>query len=68
MDVTLWPSYSKDTLRVPASTWTAHLPAVVLYSKGKEVGRLPRPEDIDDIGLKKNHYTKVRGGVGKRLS
>jgi hypothetical protein len=46
---------------VTASVWTAALPAVVLYSKGKEVGRLPRPEDIDDIGLKRNYFTKVGG-------
>jgi hypothetical protein len=67
LDATLWPAFCKETLKVTASVWTAALPAVVLYSKGKEVGRLPRPEDIDEIGLKRNHFTKV-GGMCKGSS
>jgi len=60
MDATLWPQYCKDTLKVVPNTWLAHLPTTVLYSRGKEVDRLPRLEDIDEIGLKRNYYTKVR--------
>jgi hypothetical protein len=29
-------------------------------NQGKEAGRIPRPEDIDDYGLKRNTFTAVR--------
>jgi hypothetical protein len=64
MDASLWPQYCKDTLKIVPSTWTAQLPATVLYMRGKEAGRLPRPEECDDIGLKRNKYKKVGGLQG----
>lgn len=59
LDATLWPQYCRDSLKVIPGTWTAHMPTTVLYMRGKEAGRLPRAEDVDEIGLKRNTYKKA---------
>lgn len=57
LDATLWPRFSRE-LRLSASAWSSQLPAVVLYDEGGvERGRLPAAKDLDELGLRKNHFT-----------
>lgn len=64
MDALLWPSVTKE-LKVAPTAFGAQLPTLLLFNKGKEAGRIPRPEDIDDYGLKRNTFTA--NDVVKRL-
>ncbi|KAF8054699.1 RPL29A [Scenedesmus sp. PABB004] len=59
MDACLWPRFSRETLKVTPNIWSHALPTVVLYARGAEVGRLPAPHALDDLGLRPNHFTKT---------
>ena len=59
-DVLDWPRAAAD-MKMTTNTWSSQLPAVVLYEKGREWGRLP-PEESANDPTKRNNYTRVRPG------
>eukprot|EP00879_Flechtneria_rotunda_P029870 GHRR01032333.1.p1 GENE.GHRR01032333.1~~GHRR01032333.1.p1 ORF type:complete len:256 (+),score=47.88 GHRR01032333.1:157-924(+) len=58
IDICLWPGFARE-LRLNTNKWSNQLPAVIMYSNGKEQGRIPTQSAVDELGLKKNYYTKV---------
>lgn len=56
----MWPRFAKDQLKISTQTWSNQLPATVLYSRGQEVARIPTASQYDELGIKKNFYTKVQ--------
>lgn len=64
-DVSIWPRAAAE-VRMTCNTWSNQLPAVVLYEKGKEWGRLP---PVGSDPSKRNYYRTVgavRRGVCAR--
>eukprot|EP00878_Enallax_costatus_P008878 GHUV01009280.1.p1 GENE.GHUV01009280.1~~GHUV01009280.1.p1 ORF type:complete len:278 (+),score=80.75 GHUV01009280.1:161-994(+) len=57
-DVGMWPRFAKE-LKISTQTWSNQLPATVLYYRGQEVARIPAASQIDELGLKRNFYTKA---------
>ncbi|KIZ05456.1 hypothetical protein MNEG_2500 [Monoraphidium neglectum] len=51
-DVSIWPRAAAE-VRMTCNTWSNQLPAVVLYEKGKEWGRLP---PVGSDPSKRNYY------------
>jgi hypothetical protein len=68
-DVGVWPRAAMEA-KLNTNTWSNQLPTVVLYEKGREWGRLPPAEAINNPS-KPNNYTRVsrlcccRPGTGR---
>jgi hypothetical protein len=52
--VLLWPGFARE-LRITPSTWFGQLPALLLFAKGKEAGRLPQ---VDEVGVSQAALTR----------
>lgn len=55
-DVCVWPRTAAE-LKLTSNTWSNQLPAVVLFERGKEWGRLP-PASVANDPSKRNYYTR----------
>lgn len=56
-DVAVWPRTAGE-LRLTTNTWSGALPAVVMFDKAKEWGRLPPPESPNDPA-RRSQYTRA---------
>eukprot|EP00877_Chromochloris_zofingiensis_P001611 jgi/Chrzof1/11450/Cz05g37030.t1 len=48
LDACLWPRAAKD-MKITTNPWSAALPSVILYEKGKEHSRIPAYSAADDF-------------------